>query len=95
MSEWDRKNIAFLISFYEKAFPGVIKQVAQEARRDIIAERKLRYGKPKSAIDWHRRMAIPEGLMNELRRSYPALIVDKGQFEQFLKWFSQFDLRNV
>lgn len=93
MSEWDRKNIAYLISFYEKAFPGVIKQVAEEARRDVVDERKLKFAaKKKDSINMNRRMAIPSGLMRELKRGYPAIISDKRQFEQFLRWFPIFDL---
>lgn len=92
MSEWDRQNIGFLIAFYERAFPGVINAVIKEASKDLLTSRQIRYAAKKQEIGWTRRLAIPSGLLQELKRAYPAIIVDKGQFEQFLRWFPQFDL---
>lgn len=93
LSQWDLKNIAYLISFFEKAYPGVISRVAREARQDIIKDRKLKAAEDSShKLNYARRMAIPNGLLQELKRGYPAIIVDNRQFEQFLKAFPQFDL---
>lgn len=90
MSDWDRKNIGHLIDFYEKAYPGVIAQVAHEARLDTVDE--TQFNKPTDKFKISRRMAIPEGLLLELKRAYPSIIIDKRQLNQFLRWYPQFDL---
>lgn len=91
LTEWDRKNIAYTIAFFERAFPGVIKAVTDQARRETepITRRKT----IKDDLNFTRRMAIPDGLWGALKEQYPALLVDKRQFEQFLKWFPQFDVK--
>lgn len=91
LTDWDRKNIAYTINFFEKAFPGVIKQIADQARKEIvdIARQKT----VKNDLNFNRRMAIPDGLWRAIKEQYPAIMVDDRQFEQFLKWFPVFDLK--
>lgn len=91
MSEWDRQNITRLINFFEKAYPGVIDYVVNDAKKDILPKTSWQSAK-KSDFNLHRRAAMPEGLLAALKEGYPAIVTDRTQFEQFLKWFPRFDL---
>lgn len=90
MDDWDRKNIRSMIEFYRKAFPGVIESVAAQARKETLAIARKKT--QKDSLNFTRRLAIPSGLLQALKEGYPALIVDKRQFEQFLLWFPEFDV---
>lgn len=91
MSEWDRKNLQFLINFYEKAYPGLIAYHAAQARKEVEPILKQKTAK-QSELNLSKRMSMPKDLLIEIKRGYPNIISDKGQFEQFLKWFPVFDL---
>ena len=91
LTDWDRKNIAYCIEFYRKAFPGVIEEIANQARLETVAISKQKSWKS-GPLNFTRRLAMPAGLLQRLKEAYPALIVDKGQFEQFLRWFPEFDV---
>lgn len=90
LSDWDIKNITYLIAFYEKAFPGVINYHAKEAFSEVEPILKQKTIK-KSELNLSRRMSIPQGLWVELKRGYPA-IIHEPQFSQFLRAFPIFDL---
>jgi len=92
MSEWDRQNIAKLIRFYDLAFPGVRKQVIKEGRDEVLSQHQVQKSRKVGGLDLTRRAAIPEGLLQALKEGYPSIIVDRNQFEQFLRWFPEHDL---
>lgn len=93
MSEWDRKNIQSLINFFEKAYPGYINHFVKQARKEVEPI-KAQASWKKSDLNFSKRAAIPEELLMELKRGYPAIISDTRQFNQFLRWFPIFDLHN-
>lgn len=92
LSEWDRKNLEYLIEFYRKAFPGVIEEVVATARAETQAVARQKSWKA-DELNFNRRMAIPNGLWQRIKEGYPSIMVDTKQFEQFLKWFKEFDLK--
>lgn len=91
LSDWDIKNIARLINLYSKAFPGYIEHHARQAAKEVESISKQSTFK-KSELNFSKRMSMPQELLRELKRAYPAIISDKRQFEQFLRSFPQFDL---
>lgn len=92
MDDWDRKNIAYTIEFFRKAFPGVIEEVVAQGRKETIPMTGPELKKAMMNPVGIRRIAIPSGLWQVLKEQYPALQVDPAQFNQFLKWFPEFDL---
>lgn len=95
MSEWDRKNLAFLISLYERAYPGYIRNFIKQSRKEVVEDKRFSKEYAKGNFAMSRRISIPLDLLTEIKRGYPAIISDKGQMEQFLAWFPQFDLWRV
>jgi len=91
MSEWDHKNLQYLVAFYEKAYPGVISYHAVQARKEVEPIMKQKTSK-KNDLALSKRMSMPKDLLLEIKRGYPNIISDRGQFEQFLRWFPVFDL---
>lgn len=91
MSQWDRKNLSYLIAFFEKAYPGYIDHFVKQARKEVEPIMRQKYWK-KSELNMTKRAAIPQELLLEIKRGYPEIISSKKQFEQFLRWFPIFDL---
>lgn len=62
-------------------------------RREMVALRN-KYKSSKGISDEvaHISMSMPPALWAVLQRGYPALLTDRYQQEQFLKWFPQFSM---
>jgi hypothetical protein len=93
LSDWDIKNIGYLINFYERAYPGYITHFIEQARQEvepIVKQQTVKKGF--SDLNMTKRMAIPQDLLLQIKRGYPAIIVDPVQFNQFLKAYPIFDL---
>jgi hypothetical protein len=92
LTDLDRQNIAYTINFFERAFPGVIRDVTARGRKETIPLTDVELRKAMGTPLGIRRIAIPSGLWGVIKEQYPAIQVDRRQFEQFLKWFPIFDL---
>ena len=92
LDDWDRKNMAYTIEFFRRAFPGVIESVCAQGRKETVPLSQVELNKAMLNPLGVRRIAIPSGLWKVLKEQYPALQVDQRQFNQFLKWFPEFDL---
>ncbi len=90
LSEWDIKNIGYLIGFYERAYPGYIRHFIKQSFDEVEPMLKNSHIKG-NALKFSRRMSIPQDLWLEIKRGYPAIAFEP-QFSQFLKAFPQFDL---
>ena len=91
MTEWDRKNIDYTIKLYKLAYPGMVEgciKMAREETKELLKQRTQK----DTELNMVRRFTMPQELLQRLKKMYPALIVDRGQFEQFLSWFPDFDL---
>lgn len=86
----DKKNITQAIRNYEQTHPGEIAHCILQARKETVRDTNKRTTKLKDGPVF--RLAMPLGLSQYLKQNYPTLITDKGQFEWFLKNFSDFDL---
>lgn len=90
----DRENIQHLIERYETKFPypnvHSIKYVTDEARK-VVTEGGMLKKKGKK-LDLKYRLTMPRPFHLLLMKGYPALMVDKVQFEWFLENFPIFDL---
>jgi hypothetical protein len=92
LSEWDLKNISYLVNLFDKAYPGYIQHFTSQSFAEVEPLLKQTTFK-KSELNMSRRMSIPRELWNEIKRGYPA-ILSEPQFSQFLKRFPMFDLHN-
>ena len=92
MDDWDRKNIAYTIEFFRRAFPGAIESVVAQGRKETVPLTKEDLAKAMKNPLGIRRIAIPSGLWAVIKEQYPSIQVDQQQFNQFLKWYPEFDL---
>ena len=89
----DKRNIQRLIEQYEAAFPGQLAWCIKQSRKEVSQQRKLQaVAEAANKPAFNRRLSMPQPFLLELKKAYPMILVDRRQFEWFLKNFPQFDL---
>lgn len=86
--QWDYDNLKALISKYNRQYPGEIQEVVRDNRRS----RGWTYNPFAASKSGHLRHALelPEGLHNEIKRSYPLMFKEKKQLHWFMRKFPEF-----
>lgn len=90
--EWDKKNIDEYIKTYNTAFPYPHEQSLQMALEEgekIILKRKR---KSRLGIAPSLAIHLPIPFTIGLRKAYPVIFSDKGQFDWFIKNYPEFNL---
>jgi hypothetical protein len=91
----DRKNIVELIKTYDMAFPYphpeslqlAIEDALKDVDRDVSSVHTSKGGMVKA-------MSLPQPFVFKLKKAYPLIFKDKGQFDWFMKNFPAFNLMN-
>jgi hypothetical protein len=91
---FDKKNIQSLIRAYEATFPGKIKHIVDEERRE---EHEQGHGgtfdpylMKNKASEMRKVIVMPAELVQELKTGYPTIFTDKNHFAWFVRNFPQF-----
>lgn len=91
---FDKKNIQSLINAYEATFPGRIKTLIDEERKDEADNGHNGVFDPyllkNKGSDMRKVLVIPAELAQELKTGYPTLFTDRNHFAWFVKNFPQF-----
>lgn len=107
LTDLDRKNMEYMIKIFKttpfkfhmtdgsiKTWMGKawINYVVKNAHDETEALAKQKTTKAKD-FEMARRFTMPPPLLAMIKQSYPAIISDTRQFETFLRWFPEFDLK--
>lgn len=107
LTDLDRKNIEYMIKLFKscpftfhlkdglvKTWTGKqwISYLLKQGHSEVDNTARQKTFKTED-VDMKRALIMPPPLMAMLKESYPAIISDRSQFETFLRWFPEFDLR--
>lgn len=91
---FDKKNIMTLIQTYEQTFPGKIKYLVEEEKRE---EREQGHGgtfdpylMKNKGSEMRKVIVMPAELVQELKTGYPTLFSDRTHFQWFVTNFPMF-----
>lgn len=88
----DKARIEAYLRRYEKAHPGLIKEIMQTVRQDFAEQggRKALYGEVNKQARGRTLMELPADLGHWLESAYPLMFRHKKHTAWFLKNFPQF-----
>lgn len=104
LDDWDKKNLENMIKLFKSCpftftktdktkFTWTGKQwinwCIKDARKGIDNNQSTK----KNEFNIKKSLSLPPPLMTMLKEAYPAILSDPIQFNTFLKWFPELDLR--